>query len=319
MSILQIVETSPSRVRGLVRCLVGLGAQAQKEAALKSMMSPETLPVRRAIAPDDSESDVESAADRRASGSQMIDKVIVGCERMGLVVREGEEIALNPALPQDARSEGKADARLPHTIAELVFSFDRAENHDLARLIAWYLLQDPLDPPMNEQSVVAALQRNAGLHEYFSLKNQSYGQFEDWVVYLGFSWASSSADRKRSITPDPTAFLRETLFSTFERAAATALDASEFVRLTAESCPVLEGGRFRAEVLELGGLQAEPSDRLSIATSQAWLRLEEEGYWELIPRSDAGTPVVLIDGADSRQIAAMRLKEIKTPRLRRQP
>lgn len=312
MSILQIVETSPGRVRGLVRYLVGISSQRQKESLLKAIMSPDTLPVPWPLTSEDEEPETEvepePVLDRRAGGPQMIDKVINGCERIGLIVRDGDEIVLNPELPADARLERKADARLPLSIAELVFDPNRPENLNLAHLIAWYLLQDPLNAPRNEHSVIAALRTNAVLHDYFGLMNQSYGQFEDWVVFLGFAWGGVSHERKRAISPDPTPFLRRILPGIFAEAKASTVAAAEIVRLVAERCPVLEGGQHREYLLQLGSMREEPG-YLSPVTSQAWLRLADEGYWELMQRSDAGSPVVLVDGTESRQVAAVRLKQ----------
>jgi hypothetical protein len=223
------------------------------------------------------------------------------------LVWEEEKVVLNPELPHDARASGKADVRLPLTLAELIFSASNSSNHDLAKLIAWYLTQDPMDPPHNEKSVIAALQSHPALDELFGLKNQSYGQFEDWVVYLGFAWAhvSPSPERKRSITPDPTAYLRRIVDSVFEAADTSTLPAAEFVRRCAAVCPVLEGGRFRAEVETTADIRVEP-DHLSPATSQAWLRLEEDGIVTLVAQSDSGGFVVLTDGDARRQIAEVR-------------
>jgi hypothetical protein len=246
----------------------------------------------------------------------MIDKVLNGCERLGLLVRDGDFVALNPDLVDEAKASGKADSRLPLTLAELIFSAFNADNHDLAKLIAWYLTQDPLNPPNSEKTVITELRRYPALNTLFGLKNQSYGQFEDWIVYLGFAWAhvSPSADKKPSITPDPTAYLRRVIPSVFASANASALQASEFVRQCAAICPVLEGGLFREEVEMLGDIREEP-DHLSRATSQAWLRLEEEGVLSLVSRSDSGGFVVLSDGDSHRQVA--ELQWLGKPRQRR--
>jgi hypothetical protein len=306
MSILQIVETSPSRVRGIVRYLSEISTQRERGDTLKSLLSPEPLPLRRNSAPSPSDEEPEPSEDRR-SGVPMIDKVLTGCEKLGLLVRDGDKVALNPELPGEARASGKADARLRRTLADLIFSASNTSNHDLAKLIAWYLTQDPLNPPYNERTIIAALRLYPALDDLFRLKNQSYGQFEDWVVYLGFAWAhvSPSPEKKRSITPDPTAYLRLALDNVFERADTATLAASEFVRHCASICPVLEGGRFRLEVEALGDIKVEP-DYLSPATSQAWLRLEEEGLLSLVAQSDSGGFVVLSDGDSQRQVAEVR-------------
>jgi hypothetical protein len=305
MSILQIVETSPSRVRGVVRYLSGVSTQREREDTLKALLSPESLPLRRSSAPPDEEP--EPSEDRRSGPSSMIDKVLSGCEKLGLLVWDGDKVALNPELSEEARANGRADTRLPLTLAELAFSESNPSNHDLAKLIAWYLTQDPLNPPYDEKSVIAALRRYPTLDALFGPKNQSYGQFEDWVVYLGFAWAhvSPSPEKKRSITPDPTAYLRRVVGRVFETAGTSRLPASEFLNHCSLICPVLEGGRFRLEVEALGDIKVE-ADHLSPATSQAWLRLEEEGVLSLISQSDSGGFVVLSDGGARRQVAEVQ-------------
>jgi hypothetical protein len=58
---------------------------------------------------------------------------------------------------------------------------------------------------------------------------------------------------------------------------------------------------------------------LSPATSQAWLRLEEEGVLSLIAQSDAGRPVLLDDAGERRQIAEVRFARQARRGARRAP
>jgi hypothetical protein len=305
MSILQIVETSPSRVRGVVRYILSSSSERQKTSALKAMMSPETLPLRRAGRESDEE-DGEPVSEVAPGGPRMIDKVLNGCLKLGLVIEEGEDVLLNPDLPAERRSRRHAEALLPLTIADLILAPGGGQNHDLAQLIAWYLLQDPLSQPTTQESLLREIQAHPILHQHFGLKNQSYGQFEDWVEYLGFAWVCITPERRRGITPDPTAFIRRVASDLFVDAEDRTIGAAELVRRLGERCPVLEGGRFRGEVLQMAGLREEDG-QLSSASSQAWLRLEEEGYWKLLTRSDAGAPVVITDGDETRQVAAVQL------------
>lgn len=311
MSILEIPELSPGRARAVVRHLISLDSQRQRSELLEALLSPPSLPVaglddddgRGDAAPD---GDPPEAPDRRTSGQTMIAKVLSGGERMGLVTRDEGEIALNPALPREARSPGTADSRLPLTLAELVFSSANATNHELARVIAWYLMQDPLQPPHNETVVHEALGRTPALKERFGLTNVSYGQFEDWVCFLGFAWAHISPDRKRAITPDPTPYLRSVIDGVFAAAEADSLPFAVLSERLARECPVLEGGALRREVEVLAGSEPEPNT-LSPATSQAWLRLEDERRVELVRKADAANPVILNDGGTMLQVAEVRL------------
>lgn len=307
MSILDIPELSPGRTRVVLRHLTSIDSQRQRSELLEALLSPPSLPVV-GLEDDDGgdEEDPSEAAAPRSSGQAMIGKVLTGCERMGLVTRDEGEIALNPALPSEARSPSSADSRLPLTLAELVFAPSNATNHDFARIVAWYLMQDPLQPPHNETAVYQLLARTPALKEEFGLNNISYGQFEDWVCFLGFAWAHISQDHKRAITPDPTLYLRSILDGVFAGAEADTLPFAALSERLARECPVLEGGSLRREVEMRAGIEPVPNT-LSPATSQAWLRLEDEGRVKLVRKADAATPVILNDGGTVLQVAEVRL------------
>jgi hypothetical protein len=306
MSILQIVETSPGRVRGIVRLIVGHARQRLPEGELKALMSPPGLPLRSAAGHDDEEDGVTPrGAGGRAGGPSMIDKVVGACEKVGLVCREDGNVSLNPALPAAARDPKTADQRLPLTMSELICDPKREENRRLAQLIAWYLTLDPLNAPGDEKSVTAAHQKNPALQQHFEINNLSYGQFEDWIVYLGFAWAGLGLNKTRSIFPDPTAYLRRSSLTLFDSQSQGEIAAAELVRRLALMCPVLDGGAHRLEINRIvGGVEQE--GHLSPAASQAWLRLQREGFWKLEHQSDAGNAVVVVDGGRTMQVAIVK-------------
>jgi hypothetical protein len=315
MSILEIPETSPGRVRVIVRHLVAIESQRQRAELLEALLSPASLPVRRTESDDDDEDSGEGRDQSRTSPT-MFSKVIAACEKLGLLVRDEADVVLSPDLPREARNPSTADARLPLTLAELIFSRANPVNHDVGRLIAWYLMQDPLDPPSNERGVQEALARTPALSERFGLRNVGYGQFEDWVCFLGFGWGTVSPDQKRAITPDPTAYLRRVVDSVFEAANAPVLSLGALSERIAEACPVLEGGFLRREVEELSGVRSE-MNALSLSTSQAWFRLEKEGLVELVRKADAVNPVVLSDDTEPVKVAEIRRLNGASPSHRR--
>lgn len=309
MSILEIPEASPARVRAVFRLLLSTEAQRQRRTSLESLLSPPSLPVTK-VGGDGDVEDEESGSDRSRS-STMIAKVVSACEKMGLLLQEDEDVLLHPALPSEARSGATADLRLPMTIAALVFDPGNPNNRMLAQLVAWYLMQNPLDPPTNEKAVMESLARTPALADHFGLQNVSYGQFEDWVCYLGFAWAYSGADKKRAITPDPTGYLRRVVPRMFEEAGSQTIPLGSLCAKLASQCPVLEGGVVREEVAQMSNMRLE-TNTLSPATSQAWFRLEHEGVLKLVRKADAANPVLLDDGGEPVKVADVTLVASRT-------
>jgi len=274
MSVLKQIYATPSRVRGIYRYMLWREGQSESRDILERIMSPDTLT-------------------KEGKKSDMIHETVGECIKMGLLVEENNTVLINPNLPEAARNPLIGDSILPITLSNLFFSSGNEENHDLGRAISWYLSQNIYDAPGNWKEVEEALQ---AITDKLGLGNDTrYGQFEDWACYLGFAWCHSRK-KEKMLVPDPTAYLRCRLAELFRGKKSIVI--GEAVRKLADICPVLEGGRLRKEIEKQYAQRDE--NYLSSSTSNAWLRLQDEGYVKLSQESDADT-FIFIDGGTKRR------------------
>ena len=280
MSLLGQPYATPSRVRGVYRYLLHQGSSGEDKELLESILSPASL---------------------IGDGNRdMIRGVINECLKMGLLTENGSRVAINKELPAAARDEATGDWLLPKTIAGLIFSRDHQENRELARAITWYLMQNVYDAPGNWEEVGTALKEQVGGNKFDITNDIRYGQFEDWIVYLGFAWKH---DR---MIPDPTRYLRCQLPHIFGR-AGTRLLIGEVLERLAITAPVLEHGYLRRDVEASTTIGKLPTkDHLSTVTAFAWLRLEDDGYVSLEEQSDARV-CILPQGEGTRRVSSITL------------
>lgn len=276
MSILKDPYVVPSRVKGVVRYLLAAKGQREKRDTLEALLSPTAL--------------ISKGEDKQLS-RKMVQATIRECIKMGLLEEseDGSEVAINPKLHLKK-------ALFPAVLAQLLLNTpDLTENHDFARVAAWYLAQDFLAAPGNWPEAQQRLREQVG-GDLLELNDARFGQFEDWSCYLGFSWRNSLTGNP-VLVPDPTAYLRQSLGDLFEGMTNQQIPLGEFINRLGRYCPVFDTGTFREELDDqLGGRE---SNYLSSVTSIALRRLEEEGYIKLEKLSDI-TVWVLQDGVDSR-------------------
>lgn len=228
----------------------------------------------------------------------MIQNTIDEGVNLGLLIKKGEAIAINPNLSNEARSPDIGDSRLPSTIAELVFNNDNKANYDLAQAITWYMAQDVYEAPSNWPEVQDRLSTQLG-GERFGLNNTRYTQFEDWLCYLGFAWSHKIKDNQRgTLVPDPTTYLKTHSGQLLKIDRRTPL--GKFLQKLAKLCPAFESGSLRDKLEETFGSR-EPR-HLSTVTAFSLLRLHDEGYLKLSMESDAEA-YVLLDGATSKRFS----------------
>jgi hypothetical protein len=260
----------------VVRYLLAAKGQREKRDMLEALLSPTAL--------------ISKGEDKQLS-RKMVQATIRECIKMSLLEEseEGSEVAINPQLHLK-------EASLPSVLAQLLLNTpDFTENHDFARVLAWYLAQDFFSAPGNWPEAQQKLREQVG-GDLLELNDIRYGQFEDWSCYLGFSWRNSLAGNP-VLVPDPTAYLRQSLGDLFEGVANQQIPLGEFIHRLGRHCPVFESGTFREELDDqLGGRE---SNYLSSVASIALRRLDEEGYIKLEKLSDI-TVWVLQDGVDSR-------------------
>jgi hypothetical protein len=280
MSVLADPFVVPSRVKGVFRYLLhSSGQQAGRENVEKVLM-PESL--QRDRGPD------------RKANRDMVKSTIKECLEMGLLVsdEEGEKIALNPELPEEARSPETAEARLPLTLVDLLFPEANERNHDLGLATSWYLSQDAYEAPGDWETVSAILGQTSFAMEIGLNNSNPWGQLVHWTCYLGFGWKHSLGG-KTVLTPDPTAHLRARLTMIFDgQPNQLTMSLPSVIEKLAKLSPVFEGGFLRSrmeQIVRQGSAGAE--QRLSSVSALAWLRLHQEGTIKLEFRSDA-TPVL---------------------------
>jgi hypothetical protein len=219
--------------------------------------------------------------------------------KMGLVQREDGRLSLHPDLPEPARDRKRGVERLPLTITDLVMRGNE-ENHDLARLIAWYLAQEVTAAPGDRESVSVALGEQVGRDKLDLKSDAGFGQFKYWICFLGFAWMHAR-DGKEWMVPDPTQQLRWRLGEIFQ--AETRMSPAHVSQRLAEVCPVFEGGWLRKEVEDQIGRR--PDRTLSSATAHAWFRLDEERVVQ-VERGSADAEVYLLpDGSQVIRCSAL--------------
>lgn len=278
MSILKDPYVSPSRVKGVVRYLLQARGKREKRDTLEAVLSPASL---------------AGKGNDKEPSRNMVQATIRESIKMGLLEENQDkaEITLNPELGLEN------DASLPTVICQLVLSeSEQTENHDFAKVLAWYLSQDFFDAPGNWQEMEQKLREQIGSN-LLELNDARYGQFEDWSCYLGFSWRNTLAGTQ-VLVPDATAYLRQSLKNLFENQTNQQISLDELVIRLSKHCPVFEIGEFREEIEQQIGLR-EPN-HLSTVTSITLRRLEDEGLVKLERLSDTSVWVLSDDSKDPR-------------------
>jgi hypothetical protein len=280
MSILKDPYVTPSRVKGVVRYLLQTRGKREKRDTLEAVLSPASL---------------ASRGDDKEPSRNMVQATVRECIKMGLLeeIQDKAEVTLNLKL----RLEN--DASLAAVLSQLLLDeSEYTENHDFAKVLAWYLAQDFFDAPGNWQEMEQKLREQIG-SSLLELNDARYGQFEDWSCYLGFSWRNSLMGTQ-VLVPDPTVYLRQNLKNLFENQTHQQISLDEFISRLSKYCPVFEMGEFREEIEQQIGLR-EPNHLLTV-TSIALRRLEDEGLIKLERLSDTSI-WVLTDGSKDPRIS----------------
>ncbi|MBR8833658.1 MAG: hypothetical protein DSM106950_06370 [Stigonema ocellatum SAG 48.90 = DSM 106950] len=264
MSVLKEPLATPSRVRGVFRYLLQTKEKREKTEVLEKILSPDEL-VKNAPSP-----------------RPMLRKTINEIVKAGLLVKEDEEIAINPDLPENARNPQFGDKLLPDTLAELFFASNNEDEEDFGRVCAWYLAQEIYDAPGSWEEVERQVDRQKVGYFLKMSNNNLYGQMDDWMCYMGFAWGHALGG-KRVTVPDPTAYLKRNVKPLFNEQKE--IIVKDFITRLAKKCPLFETGQFREEVeAEIGRRQP---NYLSNSTAFALFRLQDEGYIKLERKSDA--------------------------------
>ncbi len=264
MSVLKQPFATPSRVRGVFRYLLSTKNQREKTEVLEKILSPDEL--------------VKNASSPRPMLRATINEMV----KVGLLVKEDEEIAINSDLPDNARNPQLGDNLSPDTVAELLFASNNEDEEDFGRVCAWYLAQDIYDAPGTWEEVEQQVDRQK-VGDFLKMSNNVlHGQLDDWMCYLGLAWGHALGG-KRVTVPNPTAYIKRNLQDIFDEEQEILL--TDFITRLARKCPLFETGKFREEVESQVALR-QPN-YLSTSTAFALFRLQDEGYIKLLRKSDA--------------------------------
>lgn len=280
------VYTVPSRVIGVYNYLVRVKGYQENREKLCQVMSPKSLLISFKKKKKNVSNNLDEIPEEEIKKDpyKMIKAVIRQCINMELVIEENASIKLNPEI-------NEKDS-LPSIIVNLFLSQKNSENHDFAKVIAWYLAQDFHDAPGNWEETETQLRQQVG-NGLLELNSTRYGPFEYWSCYLGFCWRNSLS-KKAVLVPDPTVYLRNNLKQLFDNQVDQQLPLVEFINRLGKYCPIFETGQFREEIEQQ--IELRDPNHLSTVTSIALRRLEDEGSIRLEKLSDAAV-LILTDGA----------------------
>lgn len=160
---------------------------------------------------------------------------------------------------------------------------------DLPLSLAWLGLQSPWRPLLSTEEPAGLLEQQIGddeLRGRFSISTlDSFRNFVYWARFLGFcSYLKTSADGFR-VVPDATAALRRVLDDVLPEGPPVA--ASEFVRRVGGALKVIDGGSYRAQLLECWAGKKPEKAHLSGPLSLALRRLSAAGAVDIVELSDA--------------------------------
>jgi hypothetical protein len=279
MSVVTEAYAVPSRLIGVYRYFVSRKGRSESVETVVNLLAPESL------------RSTGKESDAEGGGRDMVRNTVREAVAMGLLTEQESEVSLNPALLDAVKDPLAAEAVFPRTLSDLFFRPERDSNHDLGRQVAWYLAQDAYGAPGTWPEVEKVVSEHFGDDRIGLTNNARYGNFEDWVCFLGFAWTHVRGG-KDVLTPDPTAHLRLRFAELFPGKANSRHTLPDVLGRLARVCPVFEGGFLREEIERLLPREA---GHLSSTTALGLLRLRDEGLIELTQESDAAT-LLLPDG-----------------------
>lgn len=278
MSVLKEAYATPSRVKAVYRFLLHSDKPKIKREELEKSISP--LSIQR-------END-ENYLD-------MVKKTIKEMIRMKLVDEDEEgNIFIRKDLPKEFKDKNTGNENLPFYISTLFFTKENDENHDFVRLAAWYLAQNFQQAPSNWEEFSKRLDEQIGSHKLECGNNSRYGQLEDWLVFCRFAIKYSIKGVEARIVPDPTLYIQSLLPKLFHDGKT--LTIGTLIDRLSSIAPIFEHGTFRKELFDKYKVEKLGENYISTVTSNALLRLHEEGLIKLERRADADT-MIIYDGS----------------------
>jgi hypothetical protein len=288
MPLLNPPQILPAVARVLFRALKAADGFGLPRAELAKSVAPASLARGTDSAPGD--------------GSKGFDDTLTACVMIGLFDRDGDMIRLHPELPGYTRDRRQGDHHFRPLVRDLILRdalnyglWDSTEGaRDLTRALAWYLAQDPLQPPAswNEPGGVDIAQERQFISGERIFSNDTrWGAFDRWATFLGFGRSLPRAG-KTVLVPDPTEAIRHAVPSVL---TTQLLEIGVVIEELGHLIPVLDGGTYRRDVEARMKQEAVLSgdDLLSPSLAHALLRLRDERIIILEDLPDASLKVRL--------------------------
>jgi len=277
MSILRTLVVVPSRIAGVFRYLLISEGNRENRDVLEKILAPKLI------------------LPTPASGD-MVKDVISECCKMGLtteiVKKETREICLSKTTRQLYPGSIFDAIKFRMLVNELIMDKNNKENHDMCKLLAWFLTQDVGTMNGSYEGLSQAL-RNQIDEGRLGLTNKSrYDNFRFWSVFLGFAsvFRNLKAGTEQLI-PNPTNFLERKLPEVFGHNQNREMALPDLMHIISETCPILDDGIFQKEITQ--SLPTREPERISSAMSLALLSLRDKKIISLETRADAPGLVVM--------------------------
>ncbi len=273
MSVLRTVEAVPSRVAGLVRYLLRCPRQREDRDRLEAALSPASLRSEQRDTP-------------------MVREVVLECHRLGLTVADGGDVRLADLVCERMGRGRFNDSTYRDTLVDLLLGDPNGENGDLAKLLTWFLAQDPARFDGEQTAVIQQVREQLGA-DALAINDNVFRDFRYWGVYLGFAKVLALPARGERLLPDPTPYIERSLPALFFEGRRQQVGLPEMLSRLAARCPAFDGGRVYDELRAF--LPSRPDGHAAWSLSLALLRLHGRGLIQLSIQSDAPS-VVLLDG-----------------------
>ncbi|MCW3795386.1 protein DpdG [Paenibacillus sp. LS1] len=264
MSLMKNVQATPSRVSAIYRLTLQMPHKRIETNKLKQLLMPQAL------------------ANTDRNETDFIGLTIPELIKLNLIEESDNCLQVPENLPKEILDNKQLERALPHVLREKALTssnFESNSNADLAKIIAWYLSQNPYNAPGSWEAVENALMIQLK-DKMDCTSDPRYGQFEDWALYFGFV-----SRLPKMLFPDPTRVIRHYLPQLFHDKPTHNIDT--IVKRLSKLCPVMEMGHYRESLRLKYGAENLKEGHLSQATSFAWMRLEEENIVRLEKKSDA--------------------------------
>jgi hypothetical protein len=288
MSVITEPAPVPNRLEVLVKYL-RTRKDGETKARLTAVLSPAAL---QQGANDETGEDARSNA--------LADGVLRAGQRLGITVVEGEFVRLAPHL--EVAAENYPEALHRHLESTLLSASAPDDQRDVARTLAWFLIQDPAEPlQVGNVKQRVEDQLVASEHAQFSSLSNStrFEQFTYWARYFGCAWRFKG--KAEVVVPDPTGLLARYLPRLMQ--GNERISIQDLLARWRTPLPILEGGQIRDSVEEaLRDPFRRPAEHLSRATSLALQRLRDQGRLRLERLADA-PPLLLASWPDQQPIS----------------